>query len=42
MERLQEVKVLCHPQARAALESSDVVLCSFVDLPRLNLQPAIP
>jgi len=42
MERMQEVAVLCHPQIRAALESQDVVLCSFTDLPRLNLQPVIP
>jgi predicted glycoside hydrolase/deacetylase ChbG (UPF0249 family) len=42
IERMQEVAVLCHPQVRAALESNEVVLCSFADLSRLNLQPAIP
>lgn len=42
MERMQEVAVLCHPKVRAALESGDVVLCSFADLPLLNLQLRIP
>ncbi len=42
VERLQEMKVLCHPQVRAALESNQVVLCSFADLPRLNLVAAKP
>jgi chitin disaccharide deacetylase len=41
-ERMQEVKVLCDPQVRAALASKEVVLCSFADLPRLNLQPTKP
>lgn len=35
LERMQEVSVLCHPDVRAALESSQVVLCSFADLPGL-------
>ena len=38
-ERLQEIEVLCHPQVRAALESNAVELCSFLDVPRLLLQP---
>lgn len=42
LERMQEVTVLCHPQVRAALESNDVALCSFTDVPRLLLQPVTP
>jgi len=42
IERMQEVTVLCHPQVRVALESNTVKLCSFADLPRLNLQPVMP
>lgn len=42
VERIQEMKVLCHPQVRAALQSNDVVLCSFAELPRLNLMAAKP
>jgi predicted glycoside hydrolase/deacetylase ChbG (UPF0249 family) len=41
-ERMQEVTVLCHPQVRAALESNNVMLRSFADLPRLNLLPVTP
>ena len=41
-ERVQEVKVLCDPQVRAVLEAQDVVLCSFADLPRLNVRTVAP
>ena len=41
-ERMQEVKVLCHPQVRAALEANAVELCSFADVPRLLPQPLRP
>ncbi len=41
-ERLQEVEVLCHPRVRAALESQNVTLCSFADLPRLAVRPIAP
>jgi chitin disaccharide deacetylase len=34
-ERLQELRVLCDPQVRAALEANQVQLCSFLDVPRL-------
>jgi chitin disaccharide deacetylase len=42
LERIQEVKVLCDPRARAALESNDMSLCSFADVPHLLLQPVMP
>lgn len=41
-ERMQEVRVLCDPQMRAALESNHVVLCSFADLSRLTLPEVKP
>jgi len=41
-ERMQEVKVLCHPQVRAALQANGVALCSFADVPRLFPQPLRP
>jgi chitin disaccharide deacetylase len=41
-ERMQEVAVLCHPQVRAALESNGIALCSFADLPQLNMRPGKP
>jgi chitin disaccharide deacetylase len=37
-ERMQEVKVLCDPQVRAALQSNAVQLCSFHNLPGLHGQ----
>ena len=39
-ERLQEVKVLCDPQVRKAVESNAIELCSFHNLPGLQTQPA--
>jgi chitin disaccharide deacetylase len=39
IERMHEVAVLCDLQVRAALESNEVVLCSFADVPRLLLEP---
>jgi predicted glycoside hydrolase/deacetylase ChbG (UPF0249 family) len=38
LERMQEVAVLCHPQVRAALDSSGIDLISFADLPRVGLE----
>jgi chitin disaccharide deacetylase len=40
IERRQEVAVLCDPQAREALASNGIVLCSFADLAGLNLHAA--
>ena len=42
MERMQEVKVLCDPQLRAALKSNAIELCSFHNLPGVHGQPAKP
>jgi hypothetical protein len=39
---MQEVKVLCHPEVRAALDANGVALCSFTDVPRLLLSPVTP
>jgi chitin disaccharide deacetylase len=41
-ERIQEVKVLCDPQVRAALEANGASLCSFAEVPRLLAQPVTP
>ncbi len=39
IERLQEVRVLCDPQARTAVEARGVVLCSFADVAALKHRP---
>jgi chitin disaccharide deacetylase len=42
LERREEAEVLCNGLVRAALDSNAVELCSFADLPRLNVQASRP